>query len=78
MPGMTGVQMIKRLRKSHPTVGIIAMSGGGMNQNPELATTLAGIAGADRVLEKPFKNEILLSSVHALLARARRPRAGRR
>lgn len=78
MPGMTGDQMIKRLRESHPTIGIIAMSGGGMNQNPELATTLAGIAGADRLLEKPFKNEILLSNVHSLLATARRPRAGRR
>jgi CheY-like chemotaxis protein len=78
MPGMTGVELIKKLRKSHPALGIIAISGGGMHQNPELATTLASIAGADRVLEKPFKNEALLSDVSALLASARRSRAGRR
>ena len=64
--------------QEHPTIGIIAMSGGGMHQNPELATTLASIAGADRALEKPFKNEILLSSVHSLLSTARRPPTGRR
>ena len=74
MPGMTGVQLIKQLRRSHPGIGIIAMSGGGMHQNPELATTLASIAGADRVLEKPFRNESLLSDVSALLSTARRAR----
>ena len=74
MPGMTGVQLIKQVRRSHPGLGIIAMSGGGMHQNPELATTLAGIAGADRVLEKPFTNESLLSDVSALLSSARRAR----
>ena len=78
MPGMTGVQLIKKLRRSHPALGIIAMSGGGMNQNPELATTLASIAGADRVLEKPFRNEALLSDVSALLSGSRRARAARR
>ena len=78
MPGMTGVQLIKKLRQSHPALGIIAMSGGGMNQNPELATTLASIAGADRVLEKPFRNEALLSDVSALLSGSRRARAARR
>lgn len=78
MPGMTGVQLIKQLRKSHPGLGIIAISGGGMHQNPELATTLASIAGADRVLEKPFKNETLLSDVAAVLSSARRARAARR
>ena len=78
MPGMTGPQLIKQLRKSHPGLGIIAMSGGGMHQNPELATTLASIAGADRVLEKPFRNEALLSDLSALLSSARRARATRR
>ena len=74
MPGMTGVQLIKQLRRSHPGLGIIAMSGGGMHQNPELATTLASIAGADRVLEKPFRNETLLADVSALVSSARRAR----
>ena len=78
MPGMTGPQLIKQLRRSHPGLGIIAMSGGGMHQNPELATTLASIAGADRVLEKPFRNEALLSDLSALLSSARRARATRR
>ena len=78
MPGMTGIQMIKKLRQSHPSLGIIAMSGGGMHQNPELATTLASIAGADRVLEKPFRNEVLLSDVASLATTVRRPRTTRR
>ena len=74
MPGMSGVELMEQLRGTRPGTPIIAMTGGGMHQNPELATTLASIAGADRVLEKPFRNESLLSDVSALLSSVRRAR----
>ncbi len=67
MRDMSGVELIEQLRKARPGVPIIAMTGGGMHQTPELAATLAGNAGADRVLQKPFGNDALLAEVAALL-----------
>ena len=68
MPGMSGVELMEQLRGRRPGTPIIAITGGGMHQTPELAATLAGNAGADRVLQKPFGNDELLAEVSTLLA----------
>ena len=68
MPGMGGPELIEQLRRIRPGVPIIAMTGGGMHQTPELAAILAGNAGADRVLQKPFGNDELLAEVSTLLS----------
>ena len=68
MPGMSGVELMEQLRGTRPGTPIIAMTGGGMHQTPELAATLAGNAGADRVLQKPFGNDELLAEVSTLLS----------
>ena len=67
MPDMSGVDLIEELRRIRPGIPIIAITGGGMHQTPELAATLAANAGADRVLQKPFGNDALLAEVAALL-----------
>ncbi|MCY3762598.1 MAG: response regulator [Gemmatimonadetes bacterium] len=68
MAGMSGVELIEQLRKARPGIPVIAMTGGGMHQTPDLAATLAANAGADRVLQKPFGNDELIAEVSTLLS----------
>ena len=68
MAGMSGVELIEQLRRARPGIPVIAMTGGGMHQTPDLAATLAANAGADRVLQKPFGNDELLAEVSTLLS----------
>ena len=64
MPGMHGVETIRRFRKEFTGVPIIAMSG-----NSNLANILdtAIRLGAVKTLQKPFQAEELLTLVKALL-----------
>ena len=63
MPGMDGIELIKQLRKAKADVRILAISGGGMHNDPGMATSLAKLAGADRVMAKPIQNDVLLRKV---------------
>lgn len=67
MPEMDGIELIKRLRKTRSDVRILAISGGGMHNDPGMATSLAKLAGADRVMAKPIENEVLLREVAELV-----------
>lgn len=68
LPKEDGLSLIKRLRQSHPDMGIIAISGRG--------STLDRIngyqSGADIYLTKPVVNEELFAAVHALCRRLTR------
>jgi DNA-binding response OmpR family regulator len=66
MPDMEGIELIMALRRRHPGVRIIAMSGGLLNRS-EGYLNLAQQLGADCTLGKPFTNEQLLSAVHGVL-----------
>jgi len=74
MPEQDGLSTIMELRQIAPTVRIIAMSGG-MVQNPQLYLQLAEKLGADRVLRKPFLLQDLLALVTEVLALPRPPAA---
>lgn len=74
MPNQEGMATIMELRKSHPKLGIIAMSGGTMNSGIYL--TLAGRLGAMRTLAKPFPAETLLKCVDEVLAICRADEGG--
>ena len=77
LPGMDGVAAIKLLRRDHPEVRIIAISGGGnfgLNAyQPDAISTSAFLAactaaGADRTLAKPFETaelRALIGQLHA-------------
>ena len=76
MPGMDGVAAIERIRKNHPDMPIIVISGGGnvapMEYEPGAISTTAYLAsatnaGANRTLTKPFERQELLDAVRALL-----------
>lgn len=62
MPDMEGVELIVALRKVHPAVKVIAMSGGGRNQ-PDAYLIIAKHVGAVKTLAKPFELEELHTAI---------------
>jgi len=77
LPGMDGVAAIKEIRRHHPALPIIAISGGGdfgLNAyRPEAISTIAYLAactaaGAQGVLAKPFETAELRSLIAQVLA----------
>ncbi|MGC4074726.1 MAG: response regulator [Nibricoccus sp.] len=66
MPGTDGVQLIQHLRREHPSVKILAISGGGP-MTPQLMTDIARMLGANVTLMKPFTLVALLQAVRSLL-----------
>jgi CheY-like chemotaxis protein len=77
LPGMDGVEAIKLIRRDHPGVRIIAISGGGnfgLNSYlPDAISTSAYLAackaaGADGVLAKPFETAELRSLIDQVQA----------
>lgn len=62
MPEKEGIQFIREVKRSHPEIKILAISGGGAidaKQYLELAQNL----GADAVLEKPFDDQDLIKKI---------------
>jgi DNA-binding response OmpR family regulator len=67
MPEKEGLETIRELRKGHPDLKIIAMSGGGrVGASDNLK--MAKIFGATTVFSKPFSFQDLQKAVSALLA----------
>ncbi len=68
MPGQEGIQTIVELRREHPKLPIIAISGGLLNS--ELYLKLASKLGAHRTLAKPFSGDELLKAIDEILPKA--------
>ncbi|MCI5222946.1 MAG: response regulator [Candidatus Electrothrix sp. AR4] len=66
MPEQEGMETITFLRKKHPEVKIIAISGGG-RIGPETYLPAALELGANRAFAKPFALDELTSAVKELL-----------
>lgn len=67
MPGKNGALVISELKRAHPDIPIIAISGlfhAGFGINADQVVAL----GAARALSKPFKRSELLGAVAELLA----------
>jgi CheY-like chemotaxis protein len=62
MPGKEGIETIRAIRKLHPNVKIVAMSGAFGGEYLKIATLL----GAQSVLPKPISKEALLETVRQL------------
>jgi len=69
MPGPCGVEAIAQLKREHPGVALIAVSGH-FNSGQGLSAQAAIDAGADRALAKPVKRADLLRAVAELLGAA--------
>ena len=76
MPGMDGVELLRRVRAEFPGLRVIAISGGGnfelSGYGPDAVTTRAYLAaaanvGADAVLAKPFETAELEALIRPLL-----------
>jgi CheY-like chemotaxis protein len=67
MPHMNGVDLIIELKKRVPTLKIIAISAGSLEEGPEKYLELAKTAGVDRCLQKPFMLNTLSTMVKELL-----------
>ncbi len=73
MPGVSGAAIISELKRDHPQVAIIAISGL-FNSGRGLDAQGALALGAARALAKPFKRADLLRAIAEILA-APAPRA---
>lgn len=67
MPDMEGIETIIGLRRSHPRLPVIAMSGGGRGSANDYLQ-VAQQLGATRVLAKPFSTEELQAAIAAVPA----------
>jgi DNA-binding response OmpR family regulator len=68
MPGRSGLDVIRELRRSAPGVKIIAISGGRANGRADMLPT-AMYLGADEVLYKPFSRTALLATLRKVMVR---------
>jgi CheY-like chemotaxis protein len=66
MPGACGVEAIAELKREHPDIALIAVSGH-FNSGQGLSAEAAIAAGADRALAKPVKRADLLRAVAELV-----------
>lgn len=67
MPGKEGIELILDIRKDHPNVPIIAISGGG-RISPDDYLKTAELIGAQRSIAKPIERAEILGAVRDLLA----------
>ena len=68
LPGVDGIQVIKKAHESWPKLPFITISG---DVNPEKEEQLLKL-GAARILRKPVSNEDLIKSVNSTLHPSRR------
>jgi CheY-like chemotaxis protein len=68
MPGMSGLELIKELRKTAPRPRVIAISGGS-EFSRSIYLPFAKDLGVDRILAKPVLPDVLLQTVADVLAR---------
>ena len=67
MPGREGLETIRELRRKHPTMSVIAMSGGlGIAGLDPLR--IAALLGASHTLAKPFRIDELLGALSDVLS----------
>jgi DNA-binding response OmpR family regulator len=65
MPEKDGIETILDLRRDHPNLKVVAISGGG-RLAPDNYLHSARLLGADAAIKKPFSNEEILATVEKL------------
>ena len=73
LPGMDGVQLITRIKATHPALAIVVMTAYGTIESAVEARR----AGADDYLEKPFEVPDLLRALQRALDQQKLPARGR-
>ncbi len=67
MPEKEGLETITTIRQIHPTVKVIAMSGGGRGDATDYLN-VARLLGADRTLQKPFTQVAMAQAIAEVCA----------
>ena len=67
MPGLSGLELLERVRATHPSLPVVLVTGAGTYGN--LTQALAN--GASGIVVKPFSHADLVAAVHSALGRAR-------
>ncbi len=75
MPGQEGLETIRLIRREHPDLPILAISGGGKMGDAEPHLRVARRLGANNSLAKPIMPDELIKAVGSLLVTS--PRADR-
>ena len=73
LPGMNGVQLLTRIKATHPALAIVVMTAYGTIESAVEARR----AGADDYLEKPFEVPDLLRALQRALDQQKSPARGR-
>ncbi len=68
MPNKNGLEVIADIRKTYPSIKIIAMSGGGRVKADDDLLEKAEEAGADAVLPKPLDMDELEKTINNFMA----------
>ncbi len=63
MPGREGIETIGEIRRQHPEIRVVAMSGGAPQSGKSFLRVAAKL-GAHRTLSKPFSTDELLAAIH--------------
>ena len=67
MPEKEGLETIRELKRKHPELKVIAISGGGRVDSKEYLES-ARLFGASRIFKKPFKQKEIIDAVEELLS----------
>ena len=67
LPWVSGWELIKAVRKRHPNLPVVAISGGGMGIEAQMVLEIGERIGADFVLPKPVDADLLLATVDKAL-----------
>lgn len=67
MPGLSGVELLERVRRTHPSLPVVLVTGAGTYGN----LTQALASGASGIVVKPFSHADLVTAARSALARAR-------
>lgn len=68
MPEKEGLETIINLKTENPSLKVIAISGGGRVDSREYLHS-AQLLGAERIFQKPFKKDEIVTAVNELLAK---------
>lgn len=67
MPEKDGIELIGEIRKVHPQVKIVAISGGARYIEPLTQLKVAKYLGADLCFSKPFGRQEFVMGIHDIL-----------
>jgi CheY-like chemotaxis protein len=71
MPEADGIEVVRAVVKDHPTIALVAMSGGSSRLPGTDAVQLTRLLGAHAVLVKPFGEAELVEAIRMALEKVR-------